>query len=74
VLSVSGRTSMFELQAERAGARVDDGEQKIWGAKEIVGGRVDAAAVARNHAPGHPIDGRDQPAITIETSDPGRWV
>ena len=74
MLGVSGRISVFELQAERAGADVGDGEEKVWSAEEVFGGRVDAAAVARNNAPGRPFDGRDQPAVTIEMSDPGRWV
>ena len=63
---------VFELQAERAGVRVDDGEQKIWRAEEVLGGRVDAAAVGKDNAPGRPVAGRDQPAVAIEMSDPGR--
>ena len=74
VLGVSGRISVFEPQAERAGADVGNGEEKIWRAEDVFGGRVDAVAVPRNNAPGRPFDGRDQPAVTIETSDPGRWI
>jgi hypothetical protein len=65
---------VFELQAERAGADVDDGEQKIRSAEEVFGARVDAAAVDGNNAPGRPFDGRDHPAVTIEMSDPRRRI
>jgi hypothetical protein len=58
------------LQAERPGDRVDDGEQKIWSAEEILSVNIDAAAVGRNDAPGHSVAGRDQPAFAIEMSDP----
>jgi hypothetical protein len=64
--------SMFELQAERPGVQIDDREQKIRRAEEVVSAGVDAPAVGSNHAPRHSVAGRDQPAITIETSDPGR--
>jgi hypothetical protein len=75
VLGVSGRIfGVVELQAERAGAHVGDGEEKIRSAEEILGGRVDAGPVARNNAPGRPFDGRGQPAVTIEMSDPGRRI
>jgi hypothetical protein len=63
---------MFELQAERPGVQIDDREQKIWRAEEVVSARVDAPAVGSNHAPRHAVAGRDQPAVTIETSDPRR--
>jgi hypothetical protein len=74
VLDVSGRISVIALQAERAGAGVGEREEKIRSAEEVFRGGVDAAAVARNHAPSHPDVGRDHPAVTIEMSDPGRRI
>jgi hypothetical protein len=65
---------VVELQAERSGAHVGDGEEKIRSAEEVLGGRVDAATIARNNAPGLPFDRRDQPAVTIEMSDPGQRI
>lgn len=62
---------MFELQPERTGVDVDDGEEKIRRAEEVLGARVDTAAVGKNNAPGRSVAGRDQPAVTIEMSDPG---
>jgi hypothetical protein len=74
VLGVSGRISVIALQTERAGAGVGEGKEKIRSAEEVFRGGVDAATVARNDPPSHPFVGRDHSAVTVEMSDPGRWI
>jgi hypothetical protein len=65
---------MLDLDAQRASARVG-GEQEVRRAEEVVRGGVDAVAVGGHNAPGDPdpVGAQGQPAITIETLDPGRW-